>query len=284
MKKWTVGLAATLAFSCGVVNADVREDAIGLLRPMAEKGDAGAQFSLGLVYHQGVGAVKDFQEAAKWLRLAATQGHSRAQLRLGLMYFEGEGVTQDHQEAVRWCRLAAAQGNAIAQHFLGVAYYYGYGVTRDYQEATKWYGLAAAQGHAGAQESLRAMNEKGRSDARIDLLAPQASSESTAQPQTDPRSRSYMDRFSQGAVAGAILGGLLGLFILVRAVVRKVKGPTRNAAALTAEVGVTATQRLGQRIADYTEGTKECPFCKETVKARAVVCKHCHRDIQATGL
>ena len=25
--------------------------------------------------------------------------------------------------------------------------------------------------------------------------------------------------------------------------------------------------------------TKECPFCAETIKARAVVCKHCGKDV-----
>ena len=27
-------------------------------------------------------------------------------------------------------------------------------------------------------------------------------------------------------------------------------------------------------------GSKKCPFCAETVKAEAVVCKHCKKDLQ----
>lgn len=31
----------------------------------------------------------------------------------------------------------------------------------------------------------------------------------------------------------------------------------------------------------YTNDTKACPFCAETIKAAAVVCKHCGRDVPA---
>ena len=32
-------------------------------------------------------------------------------------------------------------------------------------------------------------------------------------------------------------------------------------------------------IADHQNDTKECPFCAETIKAKAIVCKHCGRDL-----
>ena len=47
---------------------------------------------------------------------------SRAQNNLGLMYENGLGVPKDYDEAVKWYRLAAAQGDALAQNNLGWMY------------------------------------------------------------------------------------------------------------------------------------------------------------------
>ena len=52
---------------------------------------------------------------AFWYRLAAEKGDALAQFKLGLMYESGEGVPQDFAEAVRWYRLDAEQGSAAAQ-------------------------------------------------------------------------------------------------------------------------------------------------------------------------
>ena len=64
----------------------------------------------------------DFATAfSQWMPLAE-QGDADAQYNLGVMYDNGEGVTQDDAEAVKWYRRAAEQGNAFAQHNLGVMY------------------------------------------------------------------------------------------------------------------------------------------------------------------
>ena len=60
--------------------------AVRLFRPLAEQGDAAAQYSLGLMYHQGRGVPQDDAEALKWYRLAAKQGDAHAQHYLGVMY------------------------------------------------------------------------------------------------------------------------------------------------------------------------------------------------------
>ena len=81
-------------------------------RPLAEQGDASAQFRLAYMYVNGYGVPEDMTEAARWYRRAAEQGLAPAQFNLGWLYFLGRGVPQDDKEAVRWYRLAAAQGNA----------------------------------------------------------------------------------------------------------------------------------------------------------------------------
>ena len=54
-------------------------------KPLAEQGNADAQFNLGLMYRNGEGVQQDHEESAKWFRRAAEQGHAGAQSRLGFM-------------------------------------------------------------------------------------------------------------------------------------------------------------------------------------------------------
>ena len=91
-------------------------------KPLAEQGDAYAQFNLGLMYHEGKGVPQDYKTAVKWYRLAAEQGNASAQSNLGFMYRKGQGVPQDDKTAVKWYRLAAEQGNSDAQGNMGVMY------------------------------------------------------------------------------------------------------------------------------------------------------------------
>ena len=54
-----------------------------LLRPLADQGDATAQYDLGLMYAKGQGVPQDYAEAVKWFRKAADQGDASAQYNLG---------------------------------------------------------------------------------------------------------------------------------------------------------------------------------------------------------
>ncbi|MDH4444632.1 MAG: tetratricopeptide repeat-containing serine protease family protein [Akkermansiaceae bacterium] len=123
-------------------------------RKDAEKGDATAQFNLGISYAKGTGVVKDEKEAARWCRKAAEQGNADAQCSLGEYYAEGTGVVKDNKEAVKWYRRAAEQGLAEGQSKLGYRYVMGLGVGKDVIEGMKWFQLAAEQGHAKAQYNL----------------------------------------------------------------------------------------------------------------------------------
>ncbi len=55
-------------------------------RPLAEQGNAYAQYWLGLMYERGQGVAPDDTEAAMWYRLAAERGNAYAQQNLDLMY------------------------------------------------------------------------------------------------------------------------------------------------------------------------------------------------------
>ena len=52
----------------------------------------------------------DYATALHAWQPLAEQGDARAQYNLGVMYAEGEGVPQDYKAAVQWYRRAAEQG------------------------------------------------------------------------------------------------------------------------------------------------------------------------------
>ena len=162
MRRLTAILCLTLALLLGSagtswsadfqkgVNAAQRGDFATALRewkPLAEQGDASAQFNLGLMYDNGDGVPKDGKTAVKWWRLAAEQGHAKSQYNLGLMYEDGQGVPQNDKTAVKWYRLAAEQGDAFAPGNLGAMYAFGQGVPQDTVYAHMWGNIAASNGN-----------------------------------------------------------------------------------------------------------------------------------------
>ena len=77
-------------------------------------GPVRAGFDEGMAaYEQG-----DYETALKEFRPLAEQGDADAQFKLGTMYNRGEGVPQDHAEALKWYRRAADQGHDVAQYNL----------------------------------------------------------------------------------------------------------------------------------------------------------------------
>ncbi len=123
--------------------------ALRLWWPLAEQGNASAQFFVGAMYENGHGVTQDYTEAVKWYRRAAEQGDATAQSFLGAMYHNGKGVATDYAEAVKWYRLAAEQGHAIAQFNLGIMYDIGQGVPQDHVLAHMWLNLAASRSPPG---------------------------------------------------------------------------------------------------------------------------------------
>ena len=118
-------------------------DQFNTIKAKAEKGDAEAQYDLGVYYGNGQGVAKDEIEAVNWYRKAAEQNYTPAQSNLGWCYDNGEGVAKDYVEAVKWYRQAAEQGHAEAQYNLGCGYANGQGVARDKVEAYAWFSMAA---------------------------------------------------------------------------------------------------------------------------------------------
>lgn len=118
---------------------------LALIRPLADSGNATAQYNLGTMYSRGAGVPQDLAEAVRWYRKAADQGNVAAMHNLGAMYVTGRGAPQDFAEGARWLRNAADRGDPVAQYNLAVMHENGQGMPKDYVQAYKWYGVAAAR-------------------------------------------------------------------------------------------------------------------------------------------
>ena len=93
------------------------------IEQLADKGNPGAQYQMGVMYVEGRRGLKqDYKEAFKWYKLAAEQDHYEARYNLGVMYYLGEGVAQDHKEAAKWFDSVANEGHEQAQNILKSMY------------------------------------------------------------------------------------------------------------------------------------------------------------------
>jgi TPR repeat protein len=107
---------------------------------------AWADFKAGMeAYNRG-----DFATALREWRPLAEQGDASAQFSVGLSYENGDGVPRDYAIARQWYEKAAAQGDAKAQLYLGLQSAFGQGGPVDLVQAHMWYSLAAGNGHLGA--------------------------------------------------------------------------------------------------------------------------------------
>ncbi len=129
--------------------------------PLAEKGDAAAQYYLGTLYAEGKGVSQNDATAFLWFERSAKQGNPDAQYNVGASYAAGTGVPKSYAEAAKWFQRAADQGMVFAQVNLGLLYAAGNGVPQDNIEAFKWLDIAFRRLPAGesAMDVAHAMED-----------------------------------------------------------------------------------------------------------------------------
>jgi TPR repeat protein len=136
--------------------------AVGIWRPLAEKGDADAAFNLGQAYRLGRGVETNIAAASTWYQRAAAKGHLDAQTTLGLLLFQNG----DQAGGLQWLRKAADKGEPRALLVYGTALVNGDGVKRDVVLGYALVSRAAAQGLAPAKETLAQLDQLLSVDAR----------------------------------------------------------------------------------------------------------------------
>jgi TPR repeat protein len=108
-------------------------------RMAAEKGNALAQFFMGLHYHEGFGGIsKDYSEAVTWWKKSADQSFPDAEEALADAYYLGEGIGQDYTEALRWFKRAVLHGSTMSCLRVSTIYMKGQGVPQDLLLSHAW--------------------------------------------------------------------------------------------------------------------------------------------------
>jgi tetratricopeptide (TPR) repeat protein len=130
------------------------DQAIAIWRPLADRGDADAQYNLAQAYFLGRGVPQNMTLAEQWYARAARQGHPEATANYGLLLFQNGR----RQEAIPFITRAADAGDPRAQYVLGTALFNGDVIGRDAPRAYALMTQAAAQNLPPAVSQLAEMD------------------------------------------------------------------------------------------------------------------------------
>ena len=102
--------AGTLEIGIKAYSHGDHRRAFAVLKPLAQRGNAVAQFNVGLMYDEGKGVPQSFSHAFKWYARAAENGLIEAQYTVGYFHRWGRGMKQNVVKAHMWLNLAASGG------------------------------------------------------------------------------------------------------------------------------------------------------------------------------
>lgn len=132
----------------------------------ANQGNVDAMAKVGEYYKEGIGVVKNYEEAVKWLTIASEYGNPHAQWRLGFLYEYGEGVEKDEDRALQLYMSSAQQNVPEGQYYVGELLQ----KRRKKDEAAEFFRLAAPYyGPAAFQLTQYLIFDKYRANEPIDV-------------------------------------------------------------------------------------------------------------------
>jgi TPR repeat protein len=168
MKKTAIILTAILGFSQIAYAADDLQmgvdafnkknyaQALKILQPLAEAGNAEAQFTLGAMYGQGTGVERDRAKSLELITKSADQGNLDALERMVMAYAFKPGADDAEVDAIfaralKTYQEEADKGNAKAMNKIAGMHAMGFSFEQSDTEALVWYKKAAELGDATAQ-------------------------------------------------------------------------------------------------------------------------------------
>lgn len=159
-----IAKSIALAFSCLLIfsipaNAS-DADSFKAMVALANKGDAEAQYHVGMMHNNGIGTRQDPRQAFEWFQKSAASNDPLGAYKLGCYYagqFAGV-VTSDSNEALKYKLVAAKAGYALAQHDVALQYFR----QGNPEEALKWWKMAGDQGHEQSLYGLSMLYSAGK--------------------------------------------------------------------------------------------------------------------------
>lgn len=127
--------------------------------PLAEAGNAEAQFRVGRLYSFGEGRDSNVVKAIRWYELAVLKGHILANYNIGLLYLHGERVEENFLKASIYLKYSAENGHTKSQRALGVLYAIASGKIQNIILAYKWLHIAMNNGDLEAADIISKLNE-----------------------------------------------------------------------------------------------------------------------------
>lgn len=152
----------SLCFMCGLGVEKDEVEAVRYCRLAADLDHPTAQYQMGVYCEEDRHSHVSKSEAhvVRYYQLSADQGYAQAQNCLAHCYQEGLGVVRNAEEAVRYYRLAAAQGLPLAMHNVGMCYERGVGVEENLSIALNYYQLASDGDYSPARDRLEVLKEQ----------------------------------------------------------------------------------------------------------------------------
>jgi TPR repeat protein len=157
-----------LWFLAAPVLADDKET-FDAMMALARKGDAEAEYHVGMMYNNGIGTTRDTRQAFKWFQKSAAGGDALGAYKLGC-YYDGQGegvVAANLDEALKYKLIAANEGYSLAQFDSAVLL----ARTGDFKNAVMLLRLAADQGHDKALFGLFQSYAEGKGAPQDNALA-----------------------------------------------------------------------------------------------------------------
>ncbi len=128
----------------------------------AQKGNAGAEFAIGMEYCFGIGGQEIcVAEGVRYLRNAAKKNVAQAQFTLAVVFDsieEARAYMADGETSILYLEKAAKQGHADAQVMLGDKYLKGSGIEKSMDKAIFWWCCACLQEKESSSDARNRIN------------------------------------------------------------------------------------------------------------------------------
>ena len=116
-----------------------RKKAFDMFLRSAEDGYPDALHQVALMYRDGIGTVKDYEQMNFYLNESAEKGSMRSITLLADIYGQGKLLPKDREVSFKWSLKAAELGNRDFMYRVATMYRDGIGVKENTEESNKWF-------------------------------------------------------------------------------------------------------------------------------------------------